>query len=343
MSQGINVAELAALLSVELRGSGDGQITGASTLEKATGSELSFLANPAYKPQLASTQAGAVILSPEDAPACDGPALISKNPYATWAKALALLHPAPTGKVGVARTAIIDPTASIDPSACVGDYCVVGPEVVIGPGAQIGAHCIIERGARLGANTRLVANVYIADRCTLGDRVLVHPGVVIGADGFGIAMDQGRWQKVPQIGRVVIGDDCEIGANTTIDRGALGDTVLAEDVRIDNQVQIAHNVQIGAHTAIAGCVGIAGSTSIGAYCMIAGASGIGGHIKITDRVIITAMSTVISSIDTPGTYGSGIPALPHQRWKRILVRLGKLDEWIGRIRKLEKDDASNDR
>lgn len=343
MSPGITVAELAASLGVELQGPGEGRITAGATLEAATDNELSFLANPAYKPQLATTKAGAVIVSPDDARACNKPALISKNPYATWAKALDLLHPVPAGEVGVAKTAVIDPTAKIDPSACVGEYCVVGPDVVIGPGAQIGPHCVIEAGAHLGANTRLVAHVFIAHHCWLGDRVLIHPGVVIGADGFGIAMDQGRWQKVPQIGRVVIGDDCEVGANTTIDRGALGDTVLAEDVRIDNQVQIAHNVKIGAHTAIAGCVGIAGSTSIGAYCMIAGASGIGGHLQITDRVIITAMSTVVSSIDTPGTYGSGIPALPHQRWKRILVRLGKLDEWIARIRKIEKDDASNDR
>ena len=336
MSQNMTVAQLAESLGVQLQGSGDGMITHAATLEAAQSHELSFLANPAYKSKLSDTQAGAVILSPDDVSACSRPALISTNPYATWAKALELLHPTPLSQSGVAATAIIDPSAVIEPTAAIGDYCVVGAQAVIGPGAQVGPHCVIESGARLGANTRLVAKVFIAHDCSLGDRVLIHPGVVIGADGFGIALDQGRWHKVPQIGRVVIGDDCEIGANTTIDRGALGDTVLAEDVRIDNQVQIAHNVKIGAHTAIAGCVGIAGSTSIGAYCMIAGASGIGGHIQITDRVIITAMSTVVSSIDAPGTYGSGIPVLPHQRWKRILVRLGKLDDWISRIKILEK-------
>jgi len=213
---------------------------------------------------------------------------------------------------------------------------VIGPQCVIGPHANVGAHVVIEHNVSIGAHAHLVSQIFIGSQCEIGDRAIIHPGVVIGADGFGLALEEGRWRKVLQLGRVIIGNDSEIGANTTIDRGALEDTVLGKDVRIDNQVQIAHNVRIGDHTAIAGCVGIAGSTTIGSYCMIAGASGIGGHLTITDRVIITAMSTVVSSITEPGTYGSGIPAQPHQRWKRILVRLAQLDQWVSRIKGLEK-------
>ena len=336
MNKHLTVSELANELGVELIGAGDGLLDGVGTLEQASSSQLSFLANPAYRPKLASTHAGAVIVSPSDAGNCTRPALVADNPYAAWAKALRFLYPAATSPAGIADSAVIDPSASVDASASIGHHCVIGAHCVVGPGAEIGPQSILEDGAEIGAHTRLVANVYIGHGCRLGQRVLIHPGVVIGADGFGIAMDQGHWQKVPQLGVVVIGDDCEVGANTTIDRGALGDTILSEDVRIDNQVQIAHNVFIGAHTAIAGCVGVAGSTHIGSYCMIAGASGIGGHLHITDKVVITAMSTVVNSIHEPGTYGSGIPAQPHQRWKRILVRLGKLDDWISRIKKLEK-------
>ena len=339
MKNHLTVSELATELGVELIGAGDGLLDGVATLEHASNTQLSFLANPAYRPKLASTHAGAVIVSPQDAGNCIRPALVADNPYAVWAKALRFLYPAKKVSAGIADTAVIDPSASVDASAAIGHHCVIGADCVIGPGAEIGPQSVVESGVEIGAHTRLVANVFIGHSCRLGQRVLIHPGVVIGADGFGIAMDQGHWQKVPQLGAVVIGDDCEIGANTTIDRGALGDTVLSEDVRIDNQVQIAHNVSIGAHTAVAGCVGVAGSTHIGSYCMIAGASGIGGHLHITDKVVITAMSTVVSSIHESGTYGSGIPAQPHQRWKRILVRLSKLDDWISRIKKLEKGSS----
>jgi UDP-3-O-[3-hydroxymyristoyl] glucosamine N-acyltransferase len=205
---------------------------------------------------------------------------------------------------------------------------------VIGPG------CVLEAGCVVGADSRLVARVFLGRDTQLGERVLVHPGVVIGADGFGLAFDRDHWIKVPQMGRVRIGHDCEIGANTTIDRGAIEDTVLEDDVRLDNQVQIAHNVQIGAHTAIAGCVGIAGSTRVGRYCMIAGASGVAGHLEICDKVVITAMSTVLDSITEPGEYGSGIPARAHARWKRTLVRLGQLDDWVRRLRRIEKNNTT---
>lgn len=340
MTRALTLSDLAQALNVPFEGAGDVMITSVATLSEAQSGQLSFLANPAYKPQLASCQASAVIVAPQDASECPTSKLISNNPYATWATALQLLHPSPMAKPGIHTSAVIDSSAQIDGSASIGPHCVIGPNCTIGPHVSLGSHCVLEHGVSIGAHSRLVAQIFIGAQCQLGERVLVHPGVVIGADGFGIAMDQGQWHKVPQLGRVVVGNDSEIGANTTIDRGALGDTVLAEDVRIDNQVQIAHNVCIGAHTAIAGCVGIAGSTTIGAYCMIAGASGIGGHITIADHVVITAMSTVISSIDTPGMYGSGIPVQPHQRWKRILVRLSKLDDWINRIKNIEKGSSS---
>lgn len=330
---------LAHALGVAHHGPADRTIDSASTLAAAQPHQLSFLANRAYTEQLTRTQAGAVIVHPDQLNACPTAALVSDNPYATWASALQLLNPSTDNEAGVHHTAVVDASADVAPSATIGPHSVVGAHCQIGPGAVVGPHSIIEDHAEIGANSHLVARVYVGSRCLLGQRVIAHPGVVMGGDGFGLAMTDGQWVKVPQLGRVVVGDDCEIGANTTIDRGALEDTVLGADVRIDNQVQIAHNVQIGDHTAIAGCVGIAGSTRIGAYCMIAGASGIGGHLTIADRVVITAMSTVVASIDQPGTYGSGIPAQPHQAWKRILVRLTRLDGWIQRLKKLEKNQS----
>ena len=335
------LGELAHALKLDHRGPADRVIDGAGTLATAGPHQLSFLANRAYTQQLTATEAGAVIVHPDQLDACPTAALISENPYSTWAAALKLLKPSAKKTAGVHPTAVVDPSAEVDASASIGPHCVIGSRCRIGPNTVIGPQTVIEDEADIGADCHLVAQVYVGERCQLGRRVVAHPGVVLGADGFGLAMNQGQWDKVPQLGRVVIGNDCEIGANTTIDRGALEDTVLGLDVRIDNQVQIAHNVQIGDHTAIAGCVGIAGSTRIGAHCMIAGASGIGGHLTITDQVVITAMSTVVASIEHPGTYGSGIPAQPHQTWKRILVRLTRLDEWIQRLKKLEKRSSQS--
>ena len=341
MSERYTLGKLADTLGVDARGDRETPLIGVSTLEKAGPQELSFLANPNYKRFLKISQAGAIILHPDQAENTTRPVLLSTNPYATWAKALTLIYPQSLPEPGIAPSASIHPTAQIHETASIGEHCVIEEDCIVGAHAVVGPQCVLEMGAKVGQYTRLVARVFVGKHCQLGDRVIIHPGVVIGADGFGIALDQGHWQKVPQLGCVVIGNDCEIGANTTIDRGALGNTVLGHDVRVDNQVQIAHNVEIGDHTAIAGCVGIAGSTTIGSYCMIAGACGIGGHIRITDQVIVTAMSTVLNSIESPGTYGSGIPAQPHQHWKRILVRLAKLDHWINRIKKLEKGSSSS--
>jgi UDP-3-O-[3-hydroxymyristoyl] glucosamine N-acyltransferase len=333
----VRLDDLAERLGVELHGDPAIEVRSASTLAAAGPDQIAFLANPRYRPHLSATRAAAVIVAPDDRALCPGAALVTAEPYAAWCRLLGLWHPPPPARPGVAVTAVIDPAARIDPGAEIGPNTTIGAGATIAAGAIVGPGCVIEADVRIGAHSRLVANVYIGQGCTLGERVLVHPGVVIGADGFGLAMQDGRWQRLPQIGAVRIGDDCDIGANTTIDRGAVEDTVLGRDVRIDNQVQIAHNVEIGDHTAIAGCVGIAGSTRIGRYCMIAGASGIAGHLEICDRVVITAMSTVLESITEPGQYGSGIPALPMRSWQRTLVRLKQLD----RLFRQHRNDSRN--
>lgn len=336
------LAELAARHHLELRGDGACRITGLGTLSGADATQIAFLANPGYRPKLAATRAGGVIVTAEAADDCPVPALVAPDPYLAWARVAAEFVPAPTAEPGIHPAATVAADADIDPSACVQAGAIVGPDCRVAAGALIGPGCILDTGAEVGADSRLVARVYLGPRGRLGRRVIVHPGAVIGADGFGLAFETDHWIKVPQAGGVTIGDDCEIGANTTIDRGAIEDTVLEDDVRLDNQVQIAHNVVIGAHTAIAGCVGVAGSTRIGRYCLIAGACGIGGHLEICDRVVITAMSTVLDSITEPGAYGSGIPARPQRTWQRLLVRLGRLDEWARRLKRIEKRDDNHD-
>ncbi|HKL54291.1 MAG TPA: UDP-3-O-(3-hydroxymyristoyl)glucosamine N-acyltransferase [Wenzhouxiangellaceae bacterium] len=321
----VSLGDLAAALDLELRGDPEILVHAGATLVTATPGQISFLANSAYRSRLSATRASAVVLTGSAAEDCPCAALVSDEPYAAWARVLQRLHPAPGVRPGIHASAQVDDSAEIDPGAEIGPLTHVAAGARVGAGAVLGPGCIVGENAVIGACARLVGNVFVGAACRLGQRVVVHPGAVIGADGFGLAMHRGSWINVPQIGAVRIGDDCEIGANTTIDRGAVEDTVLGCDVRLDNQVQVAHNVVIGDHTAIAGCVGIAGSTRIGKYCMIAGACGIGGHLEICDHVVITAMSTVLDSISEPGQYGSGIPARPLRAWQRILVRLGQLD------------------
>jgi UDP-3-O-[3-hydroxymyristoyl] glucosamine N-acyltransferase len=331
----ISLEDLARKFDLNLRGDPDHQVSGLATLAAAEPSDLGFLANAAYARQLGDCRAGALILNENMLDRWQGNALVTNNPYAAWARIAALMRPAQHPPPGIHPSASVAPGVEVDASASVGAHSSIAAGCRIGAGVVIGPGCVIDSGVAIGDDSRLVGRVFIGRDVRVGERVVIHPGAVIGADGFGLAMDQGQWLKVPQMGSVQVGDDCEIGANTTIDRGAIEDTVLEEDVRLDNQVQVAHNVHIGAHTAVAGCVGIAGSTRIGRYCMIAGACGIGGHLTICDKVIITAMSTVLDSIDEPGEYGSGIPARRHAGWKRILVRLGQLDDWARRLRKLE--------
>lgn len=319
------LGDIAGQLGLRLHGDPAVEIDAAGTLSGAGPRDISFLANPAYRKQLAETRAAAVIVPPGAVGDCPGAALEADDPYAAWARLLEWLHPPRPARPGIDPSAAIDSSARVDDGAEIGPLCHVGAGAEVGPGAILGPGSIVGAGAVIGAGCRLVGRVFVGDRCRLGQRVIVHPGAVIGADGYGLAMDEGRWRKVAQLGAVRIGDDCEIGANTTIDRGAIDDTVLGVDVRLDNQVQVAHNCEIGDHTAIAGCTGIAGSTRIGRYCMIAGACGIGGHLEICDRAIITGMSAVTNSIQEPGRYGSAVPARPMRAWQRILVRLSQLD------------------
>jgi UDP-3-O-[3-hydroxymyristoyl] glucosamine N-acyltransferase len=315
------LGELAVRFGCELRGDPDVRVDTVAPLSAAGAGSLTFLANPKLKSQLAQTHAGAVVLDVRSADASPVPVLISANPHAVFARIATLLYPDPAPRPGVHPSAIVDPSARVDVSSEVGALCVIAAGVEVGARCVIGPGSLLERNVRVGPDCRLVARVTLGERVRLGSRVLIHPGAVLGADGFGYARDGARWLKVPQVGTVVVGDDVEIGANTTIDRGAIDDTVIEEGVKLDNQIQIGHNVQIGAHTAIAGCTGVSGSTRIGARCMIAGACGIAGHLVICDDVVITGFAMVSGSISKPGVYSSGIPIEPIRRWKRVVSRL----------------------
>jgi UDP-3-O-[3-hydroxymyristoyl] glucosamine N-acyltransferase len=327
---------LAERFGLELQGETSGVVTGVATLERATSSQLSFLANSTYRKFLAQTRAAAVVLRREDAASCPVPCLIAADPYVAFARIAALFEPTHELRPGIHASAVIDDSARVAASASVGPHVSIGPRSVVSEGAVIGAGCVIGEDCLVGAESELLARVTLVTRVRLGERVRVHPGAVLGAEGFGLAMDAGHWIKVPQLGGVSIGDDCEIGANTTIDRGAIDDTVLEEDVRLDNQIQIGHNVRIGAHTAMAGCVAIAGSTRIGRYCLIGGGVGMVGHIDICDKVLVTARSLVTHSITEPGEYSSGTPIQPSREWRRNAARFKHLDELARKISALDQ-------
>jgi len=326
-----SVAEIAARFGLETRGDAATRISSVATLARAGAGQLAFLANPRYRSQLADSAAAAVVMRAADAEGHAGTALVAADPYVAFAKIAALFDPPPPLQPGVHASAVVDASARIDPQAQVGPFTSIGARSRIAAGAVIGPGCVIGDDCVVGEGCVLVARVTLVRRVRLGQRVLVHPGAVLGADGFGLAMDAGRWIKVPQQGGVVVGDDCEIGANTTIDRGAIEDTVLGEDVRLDNQIQIGHNVRIGAHTAMAGCAAVAGSATIGSYCLVGGAAGILGHLEVCDRVMITAMSLVTSSIHEPGEYSSGTPLMPNREWRRNAARFRQLDTLARRV------------
>ena len=331
-------SELAQRFGLELRGE-DRAVHGVGTLSSATAEQLSFLANPRYRGQLGDTAAGVVVLRSDDADARTGTALIARDPYVAFAKIAALFERKPVRTAGIHPTAVVDASAQVDPAAHVGPHVSIGARSRIGAGASIGPGCVIGDDCEVGEGCELVARVTLVTRVRLGRRVLVHPGAVLGADGFGIAMDRGHWIKVPQLGGVLVGDDCEIGANSTIDRGALGDTVLEEDVRLDNQIQVGHNVRIGAHTAMAGCSAVAGSASIGRHCLVGGGAGILGHLEVCDRVVITAMSLVTHSIREPGEYSSGTPLMDNRSWRKSAARFKQLDDIARRCKAGDKDKA----
>ena len=266
---------------------------------------------------------------------------MSKNPYLTYARAAALLYPRPRPPAGIHPSAVVHSKAEVNPSAVIGPNAVLDEGVRIAAGVVVGPGCVIGARSTIGEDSELVANVTLGTDTVVGKRNIFHPGAVIGADGFGMANDQGHWVKIPQIGRVVTGDDVEIGANTTVDRGALQDTVLADGVKIDNLVQVAHNVHIGEHSAIAGCVGIAGSAHIGAYCTLAGGVGVVGHLTIGDHIHVTGMSMVSKSLSEPGVYSAGVPLQSNRDWHRNFVRFKQLDDMAKRLKKLEKTLAED--
>jgi UDP-3-O-[3-hydroxymyristoyl] glucosamine N-acyltransferase len=332
--------EIAERFGGEVVGDPATRVHQVATLESATAGTVSFLANRRYLPQLKTTRASAVVLGVPMRETTTLPRIICDDPYAYFARVSTLLNPPRAPVAGVDPSAIVAPTAVIAPDAEIGPRAVIGRKTTIGAAAIVGPGCIVGDGVRIGNRVLLHAGVTIYARCVLGDRVIVHSGAVIGADGFGIAMDGGRWIKIPQIGRVIIGADVEIGANTTIDRGAMDDTIIEEGVKLDNQIQVAHNVHIGAHTAIAACVGIAGSARIGRYCKIGGASGIAGHLTIADGAEISAHTVITKSIDKPGVYTGVYPFEPNREWRRNAVQLRRLSDLADRLQVLEKRFAA---
>jgi UDP-3-O-[3-hydroxymyristoyl] glucosamine N-acyltransferase len=333
---GIRLADLAALTGAALVGDAELRIRAVSTLERAGEGDIAFVAHPKYRPMLAATRAAAVIVLPDDRDATDLPRLVAANPYAAYAKVASALNPEPRPAPGVHPSAVVGAGASIAADACIGPHVVIGERAVVGARAVVGPGSVVGDDAVLGEDVRLVARVTIYPRCRIGARTLVHAGAVIGADGFGMAEDRGEWIKIPQLGRVVIGADCEIGANTTIDRGALDDTVIEDDVKLDNQIQVGHNCVIGRHTAIAGCAGVAGSVRIGRNCKIGGGVGIVGHLEIADNVTIGGGTVVAHAIREPGMYSGSFPMLPHREWQHAASQTRRLRELADRVRRLER-------
>ncbi len=332
----MRIAELVAQLGGEAVGDADVVVHRVATLDQAGEGDLSFLANPKYLNRLKASRAAAVIVgSAARDLLTDRPRIVADDPYLYFARVARLFNPPPAIVPGVHPGAAVAAAVPADCAVSAGASIEEGAE--IGAGAFVGPGCIIGHGARIGAGTRLLANVTVYPGCVIGRDCIVHAGAVIGSDGFGFARHKdGSWLKIPQVGRVVIGDDVEIGANTTIDRGALDDTVIGNGVKLDNQIQIGHNVRIGEHTAIAGCVGIAGSTQIGARCMIGGQAGIIGHLVIADDVVISAGTLVTKSINRRGVYTANLPVQGHADWVKNFAHLRHLDALVDRIRALEQ-------
>jgi len=331
------LAELAERLGGELRGDADAVITGIAPLATAAADQLSFLANRKYRPQLAACRAGAVLLDAGSAEQFAGACIVVADPYLAFARASGLFANAPAPSGQVHPRACVDPTATLGERVTIGAGAVIEAGAVIGAGSVIGANSVVGIGTIVGEQCRLAANVTLYYGVVLGDRVTLHAGVVVGADGFGFAPDGlGSWQKIHQLGGVRIGNDVEIGANSTVDRGALADTVLGDFVILDNHVQIGHNATVGAGTAMVAFSAIAGSASVGKNCILAGAAGVIGHISVCDGVQITAKSLVTNNITTPGSYSAGTPLLPSAQWRRSAVRFGQLDEMARQIKELQK-------
>lgn len=328
--------ELASRFGCRVQGDGATAVSRVATLDSAAPDAISFLANPLYRGRLATTRAGAVILDARASEDCPVPCLVSDNPYAIYAQVAGLLHPQASPSAGIDADACVDPSAEVASSAAIGPRAVIGPgtrvgdNVVIGPGAVLGARVSI------GAGSRIAPLVSVLDDVSIGARCIVHSGAVIGADGFGFAEDAGSWIKVPQLGSVTVGNDVEIGANTTVDRGTIEDTVLEDGVKLDNLVQIAHNARIGAHTVMAAMAGVAGSTRIGKRCKVGGAVVMLGHLSICDDVMFAFASVVVKSVTEPGTYGGSLQAVEASKWRRSAARFKQLEAMHERLKTLER-------
>lgn len=334
---GWTVRALADRLGLEFTGDGATELARVASVERAGPDCLTFVSRSSFLGALDQSRAGAVILAPAHAERARCPVLLADNPYATYARAAQLLHPARVWTPGIHASATVDAGARLADSVYIGPGAVIEEGAEIGSGAMISARAFVGAGAHIGAGTRLGEGAVVCHACELGQECTVQPGAVIGSEGFGFARDGDAWVKIPQIGRVVIGDGVEIGANTTVDRGALDDTVIGDGVILDNQIQIAHNVRIGDHTAMAGCVGVAGSAVIGRRCTVGGAAVILGHLEIVDDVHITAMSLVTKSITLAGTYSSGTPLESNTEWRRNAARFRQLDTLARRVSALEKN------
>ncbi|AYN27468.1 UDP-3-O-(3-hydroxymyristoyl)glucosamine N-acyltransferase [Buttiauxella sp. 3AFRM03] len=332
----IRLADLAQQLDAELHGDGELVITGVASMQTAKAGQITFMVNPRYREQLAVCQASAVVMTEADLPFAHSAALVVNNPYLTYARMAQILDSTPQPAQNIASGAVVDATATLGKNVAIGANAVIESGVVLGDNVVIGPGCFVGKNTNIGAGTRLWANVSIYHEIQIGEQCLVQSGTVIGSDGFGYANDRGNWVKIPQLGRVIIGDRVEIGACTTIDRGALDDTIIGNGVIIDNQCQIAHNVVIGDNTAVAGGVIMAGSLKIGRYCMIGGASVINGHMEICDKVTVTGMGMVMRPITEPGVYSSGIPLQPNKVWRKTAALVMNIDEISKRLKSVEK-------
>ena len=319
-----------------LRGPADLVITQVGELDSSASGAIAFIMNPKYLPALKRTSVAAVILTERLLEHYQGPALVTKNPHACFARIAGWLNPEARPAAGIHATGAVDPGARVAASAAIGAYAIIEQGAVIGEDVVIGPGCFVGRGSVVGRGSCLHARVFVAHGCRIGEECIIHPGAVVGSDGFGFALEEGKWIKVPQLGGVCIGDRVEIGANTTIDRGALHDTLIGNGVKLDNLIQIAHNVEIGEDTAIAACVGIAGSTRIGKRCMIGGQVGIAGHLEIADDVQVLGKSLVAGSIREAGVYSASVKAERADAWRRNVARLSQLDDIARRLRELEK-------
>ncbi|MFG0325353.1 UDP-3-O-(3-hydroxymyristoyl)glucosamine N-acyltransferase [Pseudomonas sp. zjy_11] len=336
MSVTMTLGQLAEALGATLKGPETLQITGLATLQEAGPGQLSFLANPQYRKFLDDSQAAAVLLKAADAEGFAGNALIVADPYLAYARISHLFDPKPKAVAGVHPSAVVAEDAQVDASASIGPFAVIESGARIAANVTVGAHCVVGARCVIGEGGWLAPRVTLYHDVTIGKRVVIQSGAVIGGEGFGFANEKGVWRKIAQIGGVTIGDDVEIGVNTAVDRGALSDTRIADGVKLDNQIQIAHNVQIGEHTAMAACVGISGSTRIGKHCTIAGGVGMVGHIDVCDNVFVSGMTMVTRSITEPGAYSSGTAMQPLADWRKSAARIRHLDDMAKRLQQLEK-------